>query len=368
MTTPTDPMPRLLALPRLQRNEVQARNLIASRARDAEVRLQGRLWLLSLQPWPAGAAPSAPSTDDWLLLLEWAGAPFELRLPASFAQTLLSAAQDGLDLPAWPEAFVASFLQSVLQEVTGHSALAKRGAVQVRALQRSDDPAQAPGSGAEARTLPHVFGLVLADRDAGTPLAIELSVSTDTLGLMLVAGLAQTVPLAATPEHDDLLPLRLRAELGCTDLTAAELASLVPGDTVMLAHNWIDQEAGLWLGWDGLGIRAVWEQDHLRVTHLLNSRGLSMPTDPHAAPEGDDLHDVEQVPVRLTFDLGERMLTLGDLRALQVGQVLEMGRPLSQAVSVRVNGALIGSGELVDIDGQLGVTLVSLSRAGTRSA
>lgn len=351
-----------LPLPRLQRNEVQARNLIASRVRDVGMQLQGREWRLSMEPWSPGAAAPVPNGDDWQLLLDWSGAPFELRLPASFGASMLAAQHDGLELPDWPEAFVASFLQSLLQEVTAHKALTKRGVVQVKALRRSASPALSPA--AEARALAHGFDLLLEEPEAASPRAIRLSLSTDSLGLMLMAGMAQAVVATTPAAPDESLPLRLRVEVGCTHVTAAELARLVPGDTVMLGHNWIDQGAGLWLGWDALGVRVVWEDDHLRVTHLLNSRGLSMPTDDHPTPAGDELHELDQVPVLLTFDLGERMLSLGDLRALQVGQVLELGRPLIQAVSVRVNGALIGSGELVDIDGQLGVTLVSLGSAG----
>lgn len=361
MTTPPVPKQQFLTLPRLQHNEVQARNLIAARVRGVGMQLQGRDWRLSMEPWIPGAVAPVPKADDWQLLLDWSGAPFELRLPASFGASLLAAQHDGLELPDWPEAFMASFLQSVLQEVTAHKALTKRGVVQVKALRRSAPPARGPGT--EAKFLAHGFDLLLEEPEAESPLTIRLNLSTDSLGLMLIAGMSQAVVATTQAALDEHLPLRLRVEVGCTHLTAAELARLVPGDTVMLGHSWIDQGAGLWLGWDALGVRVVWEDDHLRVTHLLNSRGLSMPTDDHPTPAGDELHELDKVPLLLTFDLGERMLSLGDLRALQVGQVLEMGRPLSQAVSVRVNGALIGSGELVDIDGQLGVMLVSLGSA-----
>ncbi|GAB1387144.1 hypothetical protein MASR1M59_22920 [Melaminivora sp.] len=66
------------------------------------------------------------------------------------------------------------------------------------------------------------------------------------------------------------------------------------------------------------------------------------------------------LPVRLSFDLGELTLTLAQLQALQPGQALALGRPLAGAVQVRANGVLIGAGELVQIDGQLGVSLSHL--------
>ena len=69
------------------------------------------------------------------------------------------------------------------------------------------------------------------------------------------------------------------------------------------------------------------------------------------------------------FDVGELSLTLGELQTLQVGQPLTLSRPLSSAVSLRVNGALIGTGELVEIEGELGVTITSLfQRPAAKSA
>ena len=72
---------------------------------------------------------------------------------------------------------------------------------------------------------------------------------------------------------------------------------------------------------------------------------------------------LDGVPVTLHFDLGDRSIPLGELKALQVGQVLELDRPLSQPVRIRANGALIGTGELVEIDGRLGVTIATLAAA-----
>ncbi len=75
--------------------------------------------------------------------------------------------------------------------------------------------------------------------------------------------------------------------------------------------------------------------------------------------------DIDAIPVRLTFELGERHLTLGELRQLQPGQSFDLERPLADGpVIVRANGALLGTGELVEIDGRIGVTLRSVGKAG----
>ncbi len=82
--------------------------------------------------------------------------------------------------------------------------------------------------------------------------------------------------------------------------------------------------------------------------------------------EGPD--SIDQLPLRVTFDLGDLAMTLGQVRELQVGQSIDLGQPLTSAVRVRVNGLLIGLGELVDIDGRMGVTVTSLARRKTTDA
>lgn len=335
-----------LLLARLGKNEVQARNLLAQRARDLAILLAGQTWSLSLEPWAVGAPLSQAQADDWLVQLQWAGAPFELRLPASVCQTWLAVSYPSLDLPGMPDAFAAAALESALLALMSAPKTLQRGTVRVETLQRQ------PGA---ARTLSQNFGLCLRQGAE----AVYGSISTDALGLMLMAGLVADLPEVPNGLDADTLPLLLRVEIGVAVLGADELLALTPGDTVMLQHCWLGQDGGVWLGWDRVGIRACLNDAQLVVTHTLNLKGLSMPTED--SESADPTVSVDSVPVRLTFDIGERTLSLGELKALQVGHSFDLKRPLSGAVRLRVNGALIGIGELVEIDGNIGVTVASLS-------
>jgi type III secretion protein Q len=66
----------------------------------------------------------------------------------------------------------------------------------------------------------------------------------------------------------------------------------------------------------------------------------------------------------LQFDLGERTMPLVEVCELQLGQVLDLGRPLSHVVNIRANGALVGTGELIEIGGRIAVSIASLGRQG----
>ncbi|ALM86429.1 hypothetical protein ASB57_28960 [Bordetella sp. N] len=72
----------------------------------------------------------------------------------------------------------------------------------------------------------------------------------------------------------------------------------------------------------------------------------------------------DDIPVRLGFDLGARTMPLGEVRRLRPGQTLVLYCESATApVSIRANGQCIGHGELVEIDGRLGVRIVNLRRA-----
>jgi type III secretion protein Q len=75
---------------------------------------------------------------------------------------------------------------------------------------------------------------------------------------------------------------------------------------------------------------------------------------PRAMSLPDDAH------VELTVGLGTTQLSLRQVFELAVGQVVPLGRPLAGPFEIRARGTLVGSGELVDVDGELGVRIVSL--------
>lgn len=68
----------------------------------------------------------------------------------------------------------------------------------------------------------------------------------------------------------------------------------------------------------------------------------------------------DDLEVELTVTLGTLELSLRQLSELAVGQVLSLGRPLHGPFELRAGPRVIGTGELVDVDGALGVRVTSL--------
>lgn len=356
-------MPRRLVLPRLTRNEAQALSVLAQRASGCNLMLGGGpligegadqgnnhdAWQLTLSPLRCGTGPS-PTRDCWRIKGEWAGASFHLDLPGSTCERWLAARFHPLDVPALTPVMRAAFMEALLEQALEALRAMERGPTRIESI------GIAPQGASE---LPQRFGILL---DNGIE-RLSGRLSTSSLGLMLMAGLAAQREPAAGPLAAQDVAITLRATVGVTRLPAATLASLATGDAILLDHCWAAQTGELWLGTGHWGLR-VREDDNanLEITQPFHYTESIMNIDDDSDTSNDSLAALDDLPVRLCFDLGERTLTLGEVTTLQEGQVLELATPLSQAVSIRANGALVGTGELLEIGGRIAVGITSLGR------
>ena len=69
---------------------------------------------------------------------------------------------------------------------------------------------------------------------------------------------------------------------------------------------------------------------------------------------------IHDVPVKVQAVLGGAKITIDDLLNTRAGTVIELDRRVGEPVDVVVNGRLLARGELVMIDGVLGLTLTEI--------
>lgn len=345
-------------LPRLTGNEARARSLIAHHGADLRVVLapqegsdaEPAAWRLGFTPGvPDAIRQSATLSAD----LEWAGARLRVGLPPSAAQAWLGARLPGLEAGALAAPLTAAAIETLLAEAMAALSAASPGG-----------PARVVDLGGAAAPLPNAW--TLAARNPANGDTVYAALEADALGLMLLAGLVSGAAPADNGVAVDAVPVRVSARLGWTDMPAAELRTLQARDTVFLDQYLVSPEGELWLAAGAQGLRVRPEQSSYLVTQGWTFLMTETPTPPADAEAGAQTPlDIDAIPVRLTFELGERHLTLGELRRLQPGETFDLERPLADGpVMVRANGALLGTGELVEIDGRIGVTLRSLGRAG----
>ncbi|SSW69866.1 Yop proteins translocation protein Q [Achromobacter veterisilvae] len=358
MTAPTHNPLSSYPLPRLSGNEARARSLIAHHGADLRVTLappagadaQPATWRLEFTLGvPDALRQSATLSAD----LEWAGARLRLGLPPSAIDAWLAARLPGIEPGAVPAPLAATAIETLLAEAMAALNEASPGG-----------PARVVGMGGASAGLPQSW--TVAARNPANGDTVYASLDMDGLGLMLLAGLVNRAEPADNGVALDGVPVRVGARLGWTDLPAADLRGLQARDTIFLDHYLVSPEGELWLAAGGQGLRVRREQSSYLVTQGWTSLMTETPQLPAAAEPGASAPlDMDAIPVRLTFELGERQLTLGELRLLQPGETFDLERPLADGpVIVRANGALVGTGELVEIDGRIGVTLRSLGKAG----
>ena len=71
---------------------------------------------------------------------------------------------------------------------------------------------------------------------------------------------------------------------------------------------------------------------------------------------------IDTVEVTLEAFLGRCRLKISDVRALSANSVITLDASLGAAVELRLNGAVVGRGELVTVGDKFGVRLVEVGK------
>jgi Type III flagellar switch regulator (C-ring) FliN C-term len=249
----------------------------------------------------------------------WLGGPDELDAPRPLTQAehgiwclvvAAAVADSGVDARVWP-AFERSPASLIGQTATvvGH----------VRALAAT---VAAPTTGEDfaAFELAVVFGHLETTVVVFVPRALEVRVPAPRP----VPGWAFDLPIVVARAA---IPAATR---------------LAVGDIVT-----VERTLELEVGDARIGLTAAARAVEAKVATGYIARDMALPDDAH---------------LELTVQLGTTRLSLRALAELAVGQVISLERPLAGPFDVRAGGRLVGQGELVDIDGELGVRIVSVAQ------
>lgn len=149
-------------------------------------------------------------------------------------------------------------------------------------------------------------------------------------------------------------------EVGRTALTRAELTSLEPGDVVLLDRVRVRDARGgpvtLRLGRGGFPARLDGEALRIEGPYRLGAKTMDDENTKHAG--ADAL--LGELPVEAVCELGRVTMTGRELLELRPGAVIPVGRPLAGPVDVTVGGRVVARGELVDVEGEIGVRVTQL--------
>ncbi|KVN41168.1 hypothetical protein WJ64_32725 [Burkholderia ubonensis] len=161
--------------------------------------------------------------------------------------------------------------------------------------------------------------------------------------------------LPALPEEDadpDLanvasLPVPLQFEIGRSQISLRLLTRLAVGDVLLI--NQVEAR---------VGTCGIWIGEYLR-----NEEGLVINHEDGRA--GEPNIPLGQVPVSLEFVLKHHTVTVVEMARLYEGQLIPLADDAETRIEVRANGVLIARGELVQVDGKLGILINELQDGGT---
>jgi flagellar motor switch/type III secretory pathway protein FliN len=179
-----------------------------------------------------------------------------------------------------------------------------------------------------------------AELDQTLQLDVQLGDLAMTVGLTLPRDLElRAPPPRALPRWSDAAVEALIVVARCA-LPRTDVAGLSVRDIVTVERMLeLDVLGG------AIGLSAAPHAVEATVATGYVRRDMALPDDAH---------------LELTVALGTQALPLRQIVELAIGSVIPLGRPLAGPFELRALGRVIGMGELVDLEGELGVRVVSL--------
>ncbi len=369
-------MSRSPFVPRMVAREVFAyRNLLSRRRQPLPLNWLGADWQLRIDALEFGRRLGHAIEFDW------GGARVVLRVDSAWVDRVAGEHIGCAIAPGTPELLLKAMLDAALGEAGTRIEHATRKKLRLSGIGKAPDELD----GMEG------FGWQMEGKSCDFCGELWL----DVLGLGFLAA-ALRPWILETPQDciPDALPVTLRFDIGWTEVDRGELAHIGEGDVLMFDECRLQAQGGLALRVGKQALRCVLDGSSLKVTQgwkkmmddardrPQNDEEENLDFESELDDAGDDDDEIpggrettgaegeaftiDAIPVRLEFDLGERTVELGELRSITAGHVFELGRDLRRAVTIRANGKRIGIGELVNVDGQLGVSILEIAFSSPR--
>ena len=219
---------------------------------------------------------------------------------------------------------------------------------------------------------------------AFTHISVESSVP-DTTGIMCRGTLGETsfraellVPElyhARLAQHVDPpnaaaaagIPIRVAFRVGVTRISARLLAGVRPGDVVIIDHAMPDGRIVAVFGErrlascriNGSGVTMVDTLRQIRGDLHHHWTAVDMTTG-ESIESGADEVSLDDIQIKLLFEIGQLEIPLGELRTMAPGYVFDLGRDPRYAVEIHAGSRRIGQGEIVRVGEALGVRIKTL--------
>jgi flagellar motor switch protein FliN/FliY len=75
----------------------------------------------------------------------------------------------------------------------------------------------------------------------------------------------------------------------------------------------------------------------------------------------DQISHLDNIPVSIEVELARKTMTVSEILGLSPGSVLRMARSAGENIDIRVGGALVGFGEIVILEENMGVRITDFN-------
>ncbi|MBF0100932.1 MAG: type III secretion system cytoplasmic ring protein SctQ [Desulfobacterales bacterium] len=170
--------------------------------------------------------------------------------------------------------------------------------------------------------------------------------------------------VTATVEYPPQLNFYTFYVIAKTQLKMSEMAELCVNDIILWDESAFDsrQMVSLYIP-PSLWYDGVFKGTQLTIQHIRNENIMDAPkkpevkTAPDTKPVAANLNDLT---VQIHFEVGQKEMTLGELKTIQPGYTIDLNGSLEKPVMLRANGKSIGCGEIIQIDQRLGVRILEI--------
>jgi flagellar motor switch/type III secretory pathway protein FliN len=204
---------------------------------------------------------------------------------------------------------------------------------------------------------------------------VRARVHIDAAAYWLEMGVAMS-PLLSRPSSAPVascaqlgqLPLVLPLVVGTSLVTRDVLAELAPGKAFLAGSGlWVDiTRAGRGVLAAPLSDRGIAVDLEPRGKFVLGEANVTLDHDKPASTEAMPLEAssigqlLSDAPVVMRIELGAVTLPARQWAELRAGDIIETGKPLGTEVTLRVAGQALAQGELLNVDGEIGVRITKI--------
>lgn len=167
-------------------------------------------------------------------------------------------------------------------------------------------------------------------------------------------GILPRLPNAAWLEHKTIVHI----EVASIFLSINDIKQLTLSDILFVEESIYFQNHTLFLRLSS-GERFKAKQTSGTTLEFLSGEKI-MPESSNDQMKEKPIVNINDMPIRLSFDLGEESLTFKEVTNLRPGYILNLKKPFTNVIKIRSQNQLIGQGEIIDIDGKVGVRITQL--------